>query len=396
MQLSSYQPQYEPLASKAFSILSKHHFNFSNLSFSKLNLSNSEVTGGKFIGTTFTVCNFAQIKVNIPVMLPASMDFYTYKTMQEGSKCFNRHKELVQCMKFSLDSRILVSGSLDKNICLWDVRTGHCLNVLEGHADAVLCLDIAEDNSEIVSGGRDGLVKLWDLVAGICICNFTVEHGRSIAAIRSVIMSSNKRWVVAGTLAQTIIVWNKNGTVSTLLEFDSDVWSVALSQHSDCDGNQEIAAGCRNGDLVVLKTNSKKPAWVQKQAHKQWISCVMISDKGKSTITTGCDGYLRVWKKIKQIKIFSMQAYFHRPKELQLFESGIYSASLFGHTKFVFVICENVVQIIDRKKLAVLYSSKLKFSSFVSSVSTMGTYFSLAQEKSIIFYQFPDIFSQVS
>lgn len=395
MQLSSYQPQYEPLASKAFSILSKHHYNFSNLSFSKINLSNSEITGGKFTGTSFTGCNFSQIKLNIPVLLPASMDFFTYKTMQEGSKCFNRHKDKIQCMKFSLDSRILVSGSLDRCICVWEVRTGHCLNILEGHADDILCLDIADDNSEILSGGKDGLVKLWDLVTGICICNFTLEFGRSVAAIRSVVMSSNKRWIVAGTLSQNIIVWNKNGTVNIMLEFDSDIWSVTLNSFLDAEGNQEIAAGCRNGDLIILKTNSKKPIWTQKQAHKQWISCVMISVKGKSVITTGCDGYIRVWKKITQKTIFNLQAFFQKPKELKLFDSGIFSASLFGHTKFIFLICENVVQIINRKKLAVLYSSKLNFPSFISSVSTMGTYFSIAQENSIMSYQFPEIFSQI-
>jgi WD40 repeat protein len=395
MYLSQNQPEYQSLASKAFTILSKHHFNFSNLSLQKLNLSNSEVTGGKFIGTNFSGSDFSQVKMNFSVLLPAVFDFFTLKTMNDGSRFYKGHKDLIQCVKFSKDSRILVSGSLDKTICVWEVKTGHCLNVLEGHVDGVMCVDIADDNSEIVSGARDGIVKIWELITGMTIANLTLDHGQNRGAVRSIAFTSNKMFIVAGNLDQQVIVWNKGGIPIALFDLESDIWCVKTPKYSDNEGNFEIWAGCRSGDLALMKTNSKKILWRQKEAHKQWISCILVSRKGNSIITTGCDGFIRVWKRVKQVKLFNLQLGFTRSRELKVFDSSIYSAKAFAEGQFIFLICENVVQIIQKKKLLMIFTSKLNFSSFVTDASDFGTYFAMAQENNIRTYMFPEIFSHI-
>jgi F-box and WD-40 domain protein MET30 len=58
--------------------------------------------------------------------------------------------------------RVLVSGSLDRTLKVWDVRTGRHVATLFGHLDGVWCLRF--DTLHIVSGSQDGriLVRRMD------------------------------------------------------------------------------------------------------------------------------------------------------------------------------------------------------------------------------------------
>ncbi len=66
----------------------------------------------------------------------------------------------------------LWSGSVDRNLRVWEVGTGKCLGVLtaanggNGHKDAVSCLEVIppvapSNDTYIASGAGDGEVKLW-------------------------------------------------------------------------------------------------------------------------------------------------------------------------------------------------------------------------------------------
>ena len=60
--------------------------------------------------------------------------------------------------KFNTD--ILLSGSWDKTIKLWQISTGENLDTLEGHREAVNCL--AAYKNLIISGSSDATIKLWN------------------------------------------------------------------------------------------------------------------------------------------------------------------------------------------------------------------------------------------
>ena len=59
---------------------------------------------------------------------------------------------------------IIVSGAVDTNVKLWDIRTKQCVNTYKGHKEDISCLDISPDSKMIASGSMDGTVRFWDAI----------------------------------------------------------------------------------------------------------------------------------------------------------------------------------------------------------------------------------------
>jgi WD40 repeat protein len=72
------------------------------------------------------------------------------------------HRDDVGCLSFSADSRMVISGSNDNFIRIWD-ETGVCIEVLKGHSQPIRCLSVCRMRKRLASGSYDGTVKLWDL-----------------------------------------------------------------------------------------------------------------------------------------------------------------------------------------------------------------------------------------
>ena len=56
----------------------------------------------------------------------------------------------------------MLSGSKDKTIRLWNLKTGQCVHVLKGHSDEVLCV-CASPGAQVLSASADRTVRLWFL-----------------------------------------------------------------------------------------------------------------------------------------------------------------------------------------------------------------------------------------
>ena len=69
-------------------------------------------------------------------------------------------------MQFSKDGKILASGSRDKTIKLWRVKTGSIIRTLYGHKGWVRSVEFSSSSDVLVSGGRDKTIRLWDVSSG--------------------------------------------------------------------------------------------------------------------------------------------------------------------------------------------------------------------------------------
>jgi WD40 repeat protein len=78
------------------------------------------------------------------------------------------HTGGVGSITFSSDGTLLVSGSDDRTVKLWDIQTGGVIKTFHGHTHWVDSVSISFNHITIASGSRDSTLCLWDIQAGEC------------------------------------------------------------------------------------------------------------------------------------------------------------------------------------------------------------------------------------
>jgi F-box/WD-40 domain protein MET30 len=80
---------------------------------------------------------------------------------------FISHTNRVLC--FLVDERMgkMVSCSADGTVRVWDIDSGKCIKILQGHNSRVTGLHF--DESKIVSCSHDGTIRIWNALTFECI-----------------------------------------------------------------------------------------------------------------------------------------------------------------------------------------------------------------------------------
>lgn len=71
------------------------------------------------------------------------------------------HAGLVSGVAFARSGQLLVSGSHDHSIRLWDLETRRCIGRLHGNPSEVWAVAFSYDGRTVLSGAKDGTVRLW-------------------------------------------------------------------------------------------------------------------------------------------------------------------------------------------------------------------------------------------
>ena len=78
------------------------------------------------------------------------------------------HTGEIYSLTFSSDGKLLVSGSADATIKLWDVQTGGVVKTFHGHTSWVRSVSISADYATIASGSFDKTLRLRDIQTEEC------------------------------------------------------------------------------------------------------------------------------------------------------------------------------------------------------------------------------------
>lgn len=139
------------------------------------------------------------------------------KTEEAPEKCFlpkrqihawTGHSKGVTVLKwFPKSAHLLLSGSMDNRIKLWEVyKNRRCVRTFNGHKSAIKDLSFSNNGSQFLSTSYDRFIKLWDTETGECVNRFS---NRKIAYCVKFNPDENKQHLfVAGTADKKIVCWD--------------------------------------------------------------------------------------------------------------------------------------------------------------------------------------------
>ena len=179
------------------------------------------------------------------------------------------HTGQVECLCWAYDGAILVTGSKDNSIRLWNSASKYeFLEVLVGHKAPVLCLDFNADTNMLGSSGRDSMIKVWDLTS---IAPDVRSERKRDPSIKCQLMNSMD---------------GHRGDVCTL------TWT---------NGGRSLLSGARDNTIKLWDCEVYKELReiTSAQAHNadiRRISYVSTKDGSLVLLTAALDGCIKSWK----------------------------------------------------------------------------------------------------
>ncbi|KAF6168948.1 hypothetical protein GIB67_038445 [Kingdonia uniflora] len=75
-------------------------------------------------------------------------------------------KEGIEWVKWHPREHIVLAGSADSNVWMWNADTSTYLSMFSGHIDNVTCGDFTPDGNTVCTGSDDASLRIWNLNGG--------------------------------------------------------------------------------------------------------------------------------------------------------------------------------------------------------------------------------------
>ena len=228
----------------------------------------------------FDVTRSSSQSVLDPVQAPTAANPNSLTPLQNTAQGetlveFKGHSNFCFSVKFSPQGNLLVSGSFDETVKIWDVRSGECVATLPAHSDPVTGVDFNRDGTCIVSSSHDGLIRIWDVATGECLKTIYAEGNPPVTSVK---YSPNGKFVLSGMLDGKLRLWNVMG------KFASSI---------DADGSS-LNTRCNNSALGVSTTQGRGGQCTKTYSgHVNSKYCIFsafnVSNPQKQSIVTGSE-----------------------------------------------------------------------------------------------------------
>ncbi|MEB3291157.1 MAG: serine/threonine-protein kinase [Leptolyngbya sp.] len=183
--------------------------------------------------------------------------------------------------------QVLASCGDDATVKVWNLSDRTLLHVLKGHLRDVTTVAIGARGFLLASGSEDGTIRLWTLDRG----NLVKTLVGSAGIIKSVAWAKDDSLLISGGLDNTVRLWNPQTEVNShiLTGHTNTVNQVAVSP----DG-QWVASASKDRSVRLwhLPNGDKGPVL---QGHTQEVNAVAFFPEGRRLVSGSSDGTLRIW-----------------------------------------------------------------------------------------------------
>ncbi|KAL4809715.1 quinon protein alcohol dehydrogenase-like superfamily [Aspergillus unguis] len=192
------------------------------------------------------------------------------------------------------DKRYLAAAG-HNNVKLYDIKSTNPNPVMtfEGHTNNITGVAFHCEGKWMVTSSEDGTVKVWDTRTGSLQRNYAHK-----APVNDVVIHPNQGELISGDRAGIVRVWDLGESVCThqlIPEDDVAVHSVSVAS----DGSL-LCAGNKKGNVYIWRMIQE--AEVTRivpictfQAHKDYLTRVLLSPDVKHLATCSADHTAKVW-----------------------------------------------------------------------------------------------------
>jgi len=195
---------------------------------------------------------------------------------------------LCTSLAFSPRGDIIASGSVERVVKLWDIKTGECLTTFEGHEYPVLSLSFSPSGDRLVSSSGDTTLIIWD------IDNREKIHqmdGHTLYVLSCDWDPGGNR-IVSGGVDALMCIWDANNgeKIQTIEQHRTAVHKVRFSP-----SGETLASGSSDLTIKLWKGNPKIELDETLRGHSAEVRALAFSSDGEYLVSGSSDKEILVW-----------------------------------------------------------------------------------------------------
>jgi len=196
------------------------------------------------------------------------------------------HNAWVRSVAVSADGNWAISGSGDKTVKVWSIKTGALRYTLEGHGSWVRAVAAAPNSSTIASVSNDKSIRIWSLDTGQC-SHILRQH---TDWIRAITFLPDAR-LASAAQDKTILLWDIASKTVTHRFLGHQHWVLALAL--TVDGTRLISAS-RDRTIRLWDLASGQCCCIL-TGHQAEVTCVVACPHTGAIISGSADKTIRYW-----------------------------------------------------------------------------------------------------
>jgi WD40 repeat protein len=209
------------------------------------------------------------------------------------------HKNIITCLAFSHDGKLLASASVDRTIALWNPSLGQVLRTMTRHTDTVNAVLFSEDDRQLFSVGNDRAIRVWQVADGREMRHIT---GDLPGPAYKIAVSSDGQLVatILGAEIKLLDLRDRH-VVRTLTVQGGSVTDVAFSPKE-----QLLAASlctsfssefeCLQGEIRLWNVADGQVVRVWGKEHRAPITEIEFSPDGQMLVSVDVQSQARLWR----------------------------------------------------------------------------------------------------